>query len=224
MQKIYLSLLLLFIGAFITGCTSENAGIELLDTQISETGQVTDDAPESETVVVSGESAVSSFDGQEAEQVLQSEEKSIFVYVCGAVLSPGVYELKDGSRVTDAVDAAGGFSGDADRTYVNLAALLTDGVKLLIPTVEETAGAEPASGIETFDTGGSADTAEEKLININSATRQELTALPGIGDATADRIVKYREEYGGFKAIEDIMKVSGIKDKLFSRIREYITV
>ena len=162
---------------------------------------------------------------------------TVFVYVCGAVNEPGVYELEPDGRIDDAVKAAGGFSEVADTSYVNLAARLTDGVKLYIPTTEETKDAETSGKLSSYESGialdpGSFSESDNKaisgskpgLININSASKEELKTLSGIGDATADKIIKYREEHGGFSRIEDIMKVSGIKDKLFSKIKDYITV
>ena len=162
---------------------------------------------------------------------------TVFVYVCGAVNEPGVYELFSDGRIDDAVKAAGGFSEVADTSYVNLAARLTDGVKLYIPTTEETKDADAGTSIPSYEGGTCADSgsalegdikalsgSKGSLININSASKEELKTLNGIGDATAEKIIKYREEHGSFSAIEDIMKVSGIKDKLFSKIKDYITV
>ena len=152
---------------------------------------------------------------------------TVVVYVCGAVVNPGVYELSDGSRMGDAVEAAGGFTEDAEETYVNLAARVSDGVKLFIPTVSEVAGEAGTVKIETFEPEGSPDNAKGSstaLVNINTATKAELTTLPGIGEGIAGRIIKYREENGSFARIEDVMKVSGIKDKLFSKIKDHITV
>ena len=128
--------------------------------------------------------------------------------------------------------AAGGFSDEADTTYVNLAAEISDGAKLRIPTLTETEEIKGKGNVlsEEFDsfdkTGLDVDvkSVNYELININSATEEELKTLPGIGDSIAARIVKYRQQNGKFNSIEDIMKISGIKDKLFSKIKEYITV
>ena len=100
-------------------------------------------------------------------------------------------------------------------------------MKLYIPTISETSKELAASGIESYDNFGDKDPGEERgkaLVNINTATKEELKTLPGIGDGIAGKIVKYREEKGAFKSCDDIMKVSGIKEKLFSKIRDYITV
>ena len=98
----------------------------------------------------------------------------------------------------------------------------------MIPTIEETKDASVAQGIDSFDTASdlNGDTGSDPggLININTASKEQLVTLPGIGDGIAGKIIKYREENGSFKSIEDIMKVSGIKDKLFSKIKDHITV
>lgn len=137
---------------------------------------------------------------------------TILVYVCGAVEHPGVYELTDGDRVVDALSQAGGALSDAHLDSLNLAQKLTDGAKIQVFTT-----AEVEQGLMT-------DSGMDGKININTATAKELTKLSGIGDSKAQAIVSYREEHGSFTAIEDIKKVQGIGEGLFSRIAESITV
>ncbi|MGQ9832319.1 MAG: helix-hairpin-helix domain-containing protein [Candidatus Villigracilaceae bacterium] len=146
----------------------------------------------------------------------------LVVQVSGAVLRPGVYALPQGSRVRDAIDAAGGLLADANTEKVNLADLLNDGQKLVIPG---------ASGISSegsefvpVDNELTATQSPDSLIDINYATAEELETLPGIGPTLAMRIVQYRDEHGPFQAIEDIMNVSGIGPSLFGRIKDYIYV
>lgn len=160
---------------------------------------------------------------------------TVMVYVCGAVLCEGVYELPSGSRVVDAIKAAGGFMQDADTEFVNQALVLEDGVKIKIPTVEESLkakGSEPdteaitgsdSAGISGMTSDASA-TSEGSKVNINTASEAELCTIPGIGPGRAKNIIAYREENGKFGTIDDIMKVSGIKDKFFSKIKDHITV
>ena len=141
----------------------------------------------------------------------QTEEKEIgiYVYVCGAVVKPGVYELPEGSRVYEAIRAAGGFTEAASEYTVNQAEILQDEMKVYIPTGEE---------LEAQTKTGSGK------VNINTAMKSELMELPGVGEAKADQIMQYREEHGTFKKIEDIMSIPGIKEGLFEKIKPYITV
>lgn len=156
----------------------------------------------------------------------------IKVHVCGAVVCSGVYELDSGSRVVDGVSQAGGLLPQAAPDYVNLAAFVSDGDKIWIPTVEEaeelledghvvsyitTAEANAESGTKTAS-------GSDAKININTADKELLCSLPGIGSTRADSIISYREQNGNFSSIEDIMKVSGIKDNSFQKIKEYICV
>lgn len=137
----------------------------------------------------------------------------LVVDVAGAVPRPGVYELPSGSRVKDAVEAAGGFLAEADRSTINLAAPLEDGQRLDVPFLP---GAEPV-GAARVDGESSAE-----LININTADAETLSALPGIGPTLAQRIVEYREMYGDFYYIEDIMNVEGIGPDTFENIKDLI--
>ncbi|WP_029674348.1 helix-hairpin-helix domain-containing protein [Butyrivibrio sp. VCB2006] len=162
------------------------------------------------------------------ESPAETEPVTCAVFVCGAVTNPGVYYLDGQCRIVDVVEAAGGFTENADKTYVNLAAQIQDGLKLQIPTIAESVEQESKSQIESFDTVKSSDVSDTDnqngLVNINTASLEQLKTLPGIGDGIAGRIIDYRSENGKFSSIEDIMKVSGIKDKLFSKIKDHITV
>ncbi len=146
----------------------------------------------------------------------QTEGKTIQVFVCGAVRSPGVYELPEDSRVNLAIDAAGGFREDANKNYWNLAAVLKDTDKIYVPTMSEKVEVLPT---ETSSVGVSAFP-----ININKATAEQLMTLPGIGEAKAKAIVAYRNEHGAFQKNKDLMKVTGIGEKMYSQLSEYITV
>ncbi len=139
-----------------------------------------------------------------------AEAEVIYVYVSGAVISPGVYKLPAGSRVVDALDAAGGFGEGADESFVNLAAILEDGEHIDFPLEGE-----------TKDTG---DAGSGKAVNINTADKAKLCTIPGIGEAKADAIISFRENNSRFSSKEDIMKVSGIGQGLYDRISDYICV
>lgn len=160
-----------------------------------------------------------------------SEEAQAAVHVCGAVVRPGVYELPEGSRIIDAVEAAGGFAENASEDTLNLAREIEDGMKIQIPTKEEVmrayeAASESGPGLPQWLEESSRQGREEEpsKININTATANELTELNGIGEARARDIIAYREENGPFQSIEEIKEVSGIKDAVFQKIKEEITV
>ena len=140
----------------------------------------------------------------------------VVVHVAGAVSSPGVYTLPADSRVDDAVRAAGA-TADADLSQLNLAQKLADGQKITVPV----AGATPADGSSAATT---ADSDNGGLININTATQEELESLPSIGEVRAQAIITYREEHGGFRTIDELKEVSGIGDKIFADISPHVTV
>ena len=153
----------------------------------------------------------------------EKQEEKIFVHISGAVISEGVVELEENSRVSDAIEKAGGLKEDANLNEVNLAYKLEDGVKIHIPTNSEqeekekqSVNAESNYDIRTEE--------KETTININKATQTELETLPGIGPSTALKIINYREENGNFKTIEDIKKVSGIGEAKYNNIKSLITV
>lgn len=150
-------------------------------------------------------------ESQEAEDI-QEETSAIWVDVSGAVKNPGVYKLENGARIFQAIEAAGGFSEDADPQWLNQAAEISDGEKIFVYTKEETQTLKE-QGISSEQEKENAEKAEEAKININQASLEELQEIPGIGEARAQAIIAYREETGGFGSIEDIQQVSGIKGK-----------
>ena len=192
------------------------------------------------------------------------QSATCFVHIYGAVVNPGVYELQEGSRIYQAVSAAGGFAEEACRDYVNQARQVSDGMKIWIPTEKEAAklltssgdakggtdglGGSSAgtvnvsgpygdsAGIETVNAqtantdsvGAGADpgagTAGSGLVNINTATVEQLCTLNGIGESRAKTIIAYREAHGNFAKKEDIMKVTGIKESSYAKIKDQITV
>lgn len=158
---------------------------------------------------------------------IAEEPGTIYVHVCGAVMAPGVYEMTAGSRVYEAIQAAGGFTEDAEESYVNQAQELSDGVKLMIPTMEEVQQGSFASGdrqsVLFAQEDGQAHTKDGR-VNINTASEEELCKIPGIGATRAAAIVAYRENHGGFADPEDIMKVNGIKEGTYEKIKDSISV
>jgi competence protein ComEA len=150
--------------------------------------------------------------------------RQIFVHVGGAVHRPGLYQLADGARVYDAVDAAGGATDDADLDALNLAAKVKDGDKILVPARIEP-GADPPAG-QTAASGAAdgAAAAPGGLVNLNSATLDQLDALPGVGPSTAQKIIAYRTEHGGFRTIDELMDVPGIGPAKFEELKDLVTV
>ena len=146
-------------------------------------------------------------------------EQPIVVQIAGAVPRPGVYALAQGSRVQDAISAAGGFLAEADKTGINLARALEDGEQLEVPFAE---GGSPVLGTPLPVVTVSASSSE--LVNINTASLTELDALPGIGPTTAQKIIDYRNQNGPFLAKEDIINVSGIGPGTYERLKDLITV
>lgn len=141
------------------------------------------------------------------------------VYISGEVANPDVYELPSGAILLDAINAAGGFSEEANREIVNLALPLSDGMHVHVPDISEEAALPPASGgiVPSNDSIGTP-------ININTASLEELDRLPGIGPSIAQKIIDYRQENGSFAAIEEVQNVSGIGPAKYEEIKDLITL
>ena len=184
------------------------------------------------------EPSAGSTDRTELSDASSEEAKTLVVHICGAVSAPGVYELPAGSRIIDAVEAGGGFLPEADEACCNLAEEIVDGCQIYIMTksesctdgqTEKKAGIQtsPDSDMQTTDINmrsNSATALENGLVNLNTADVAALMTLPGIGESRAKAIISYREQHGAFAKIEDIMKISGIKQAAFSKIKDKITV
>ena len=160
---------------------------------------------------------------EDRRDVENSEKSGVYVYICGEVINPGVYELSGDSRIYEAVDAAGGFTENAARECVNLASKVSDGMQITIYNREEAASLQ-ADSASVDGNAGKSGTSGSGLVNLNTATKEELMTLKGIGESKAEDIIRYREKSGGFKKIEDIMKISGIKENGFQKIKDSITV
>lgn len=161
----------------------------------------------------------------EEREILQAEEEFLYVYVCGEVNSPGVYTLSKGSRVCDLFEVAGGLTENAATDYWNQARLLVDGEMLYVPTIEEAETRQNRDKEVSLNQPESSDTSDTGgKINLNTASIDQLMQIPGIGEAKAKAILSYREEHGGFSSIEDVMNIEGIKEGVFSKMKEYIVV
>lgn len=210
MKKI--SVIILLSVIFLCGCGGSKTVYE-----ISEASEAISDEPGiSDESSVSDESSSGKSEDDSDEVSREDDIPSvIYVYICGAVKNPGVYQLSEGSRLFQAVDAAGGLLENADERSVNQAQILADGQEIIVY--------EKGEEVPANDTASSEPSGSGK-ININTAGKEDLMELPGIGESRADEIINYRNEHGGFESIEDIMNISGIKEKMFEKIKDYIEV
>ncbi len=200
-----------YVGIRYLGQTSEQIVLEKASEETRDTHEAGNESSEGSPAVRKEEPNASE------EQV----EELLYVHVCGAVVHEGVYTLRPGSRVADGIAAAGGFAETADRSYHNLAARLSDGQKVYVPTTDET------KELPVAERTSSADGAEPETsgkVNLNTAGLEELMTLSGIGEAKAKSILQYREKVGPFQSIEELKKVSGIGDAMFERVKEQIDV
>ena len=144
----------------------------------------------------------------------ETAEKRIYIHICGEVKKPGVYTFDKEPRVIEVVEKAGGFTKKAEESSINLAEIVADGTR-----VEIAAKGKRKTKKTTVSRDGSAN-----QVNINTATKEELMTIGGIGESKATQIISYRETNGPFQKIEDIMNISGIKEGIFSKIKDYMTV
>lgn len=186
---------LLFLLMFLTGCGLSPGGqvIDQIDSEYAEADIVQES------------------DASEAD--LSSDNDIIWVHVCGQVKEPGVYSFPEGSRVFDAVEAAGGFTEAADMNSINLAMSLVDEGKIYI-----------ASREEDTESNNPAESQSDGRINVNTATLDDLMTLPGIGEKRAESILKLREEKGSFQTVEELLEAEGIKEGIFEQIKDFIKV
>ena len=145
---------------------------------------------------------------------------SLYVHVSGAVARPGLYRLEGGARLVDAVAAAGGFAEDADEAGVNLARPVSDGEQVVVPVV----GAAPAAGSGAAGGGAAGGVAGDARVNLNTATVADLDTLPRVGPAIAQRIIDWRTTNGRFSAVDDLLSVPGIGEKMLESLRPLVAV
>lgn len=208
---IKMSYIILLSVILITGCGKENSE-RVTEVELEESSQLPEDRTETREKQT---------DKTEASEEKTPDGGSVFVYVCGAVQAPGVYELSSEARVYEAIASAGGIREDAAGEALNQASVVKDGERIYIPTKEELERGI-ADGLAPEVTGE--DSNNEGKININTAQKDELKTLPGIGDAKADSILSYREANGAFQRTEDLMQVEGIKEGVYNKIKDQITV
>ena len=159
---------------------------------------------------------------------MESINKQIVIYVTGEVNNKGVVVLEEGARVIDAIESCGGETLDADLNKINLAYVLSDGDKLYVPSIKDKEEIEyitSESGNNVIEKGAGGKMSDKNsVVNINTATKEQLTTLNGIGEATAEKIILYRKENGKFNVAEDIKNVPGIGDSKYEAIKDKITV
>lgn len=150
----------------------------------------------------------------------KQEDTTITVYVSGEVNSPGLVELPSDSRIADAIKACGDFTPLADKAKINLAQKLTDGMQIQVSS--KTPVINSNEQVNDTNSNSPNNNSSSNLININTATKEDLDTLPGIGPATAQKIIDYRQEHGNFSSIEDIKNVKGIGEAKFSKMQDKI--
>ncbi len=172
---------------------------------------------------VRGAGDASPDDGDESSDK-SSSAAEVYVDVDGAVVRPGVYRLKDGARVSQAIDAAGGLTAEADVTALNRASKITDGQKIYVSAVGEQQAAAAVGGGESGAAATSGVGSSSGLVNINTASAAELQTLSGIGPSVAQSIIDERTQNGAFTSVDDLMRVSGIGEKKLAKIKDCICV
>lgn len=227
---------ILFLIAGVLYSANRSQDIFLLETR--EAGSLPEEASAGEQGRTSREESVSQAETGLSDTKGQKESSSgssespgetalIRVHVCGAVKKAGVYQLKEGAIVEEALEAAGGVVAGGAADYLNLAGRISDGEKVYVPFLKdlENPYGEPSDPVASSFAQPEGDAgAAGSLVNINTADRTQLMTLPGIGQTRADAILAYRESSGAFQKIEDIMNVSGIKEGAFKKIKDRITV
>lgn len=162
--------------------------------------------------------------GDDESSAKRSSAAEVYVDVDGAVVRPGVYRLKDGARVSQAIDAAGGLMAEADVTGLNRASKITDGQKIYVPTVGEQQAVAADGGADGGAVLASGANDVAGLVNINTASAAELQTLSGIGPSMAQSIIDERTKNGAFASVDDLMRVSGIGEKKLAKIKDCICV
>lgn len=168
-------------------------------------------------------------DDKNKANVENEQEEMIVVHIAGEVKNPGIVKIKEGARIADIIEEAGGLTQNANITNINLAYIIEDGQKITIPSKEEKVEIDQEGYIQTENGEGIINEAQgvsnkNQAVNINKATKEELQTLQGIGESTAEKIITYRKENGNFKQIEDIKNVPGIGDAKYENIKDKISV
>lgn len=230
-QRITACLSACLMGIFLVGCGAENTVyLERTTEEVAGEASSEDDVSAEDEASAKADMSSKDIEGMEQESAKPLEETgSCYVYVCGAVCKPGVYELPVNGRIYEAIELAGGLTEEACLESLNQAEQIVDGQMIRVLTREE--AADQAVNLSLGDTGTESDmtaasdsSEDDGLIDLNTASASELMTLPGIGQSKADSIIAYRESKGGFSSISEIMNIDGIKEGVYNRIKEYIKV
>lgn len=217
MQKVRKWIILLLLCSLTAGCGKESS---LSASWEEQTEQDTALAEQTEKETASGEQTTQETVAGQAQSGESAE--GIYVQILGAVKNPGVYEVPEGSRLFQVLEQAGGFTKNACVKSVNQAEVVTDEQQIYVYTEDEMEQLQSGEGTLPASETGTAS--QEGKVNLNTAGKEQLMTLPGIGEAKANSIIEYREKVGKFSSIEDIMKVEGIKEGVYNKIKEQITV
>ncbi len=217
-KRISVVIMISILLAVIPGCSREKHADTLEEVQQSENSE-SSDSPDK----TNGEE-------DDTEQTADTEsvqkavnEGVIYVFVCGQVASPGVYELPEGSRICQVINAAGGMLDTASEDWVNQAEIAEDGQKIYVPSKEEADMMQDGQQTGQMQDASSAEGTDGK-VHLNSASREELMTLTGIGEKRADAIIRYRESNGGFQSVDELMQVEGIKEGTYNKIKDSIVI
>ena len=223
-----LSVVVLSIGVTFYGNTQLKDGVLIED----------DGETQIQTIEQSSNQIVE--EGLDVENQVESnvdidDKKQVPVYICGAVQTPGVYYVSQDAIINDVVEKCGGFTSDADIISINLASPILANEKIIIPkqgekidkfedSYENRERIETLPGSQLTSQSSKVEPSDNnKLININTATKEQLMTLNGIGETKAEAIIVYRQENGEFKSIDEIMEISGIGEKTFEKLKQFIT-
>ena len=217
----------LCLAAVLAGCAPKRPSVVYQINSSSSASQadgLADSGPEDTADAADGRAVPDSRDAL-PDALETAAESTICVHVCGEVRMPGVYEIPAGSRIWQALQAAGGLTEEADDRALNQAEILSDGDQVIVWSKTETASAQVPGQLPRVS-GGSTAYADGTggRVNLNTAGRESLMTLPGIGEARADAILQYRADHGGFSSAEELMNIDGIGAKSFQKLRELITV
>lgn len=232
-KKIIISVILLIILAvgfiiyILVGNSSDYSALDLENDAVVDSGEDVDNGKENSMQSADNTKDTDGDNDIDDANQITEEVAEIAVHVTGEVKKQGLIYLKEGSRVADAIEKAGGETKNADLSQINLAFVLQDGQKIYVPNKNEKisqyiTGNSGNNGTEENNTSNS--NKEDSKVNINTANQSELDSLPGIGPSIAQKIIDYREENGNFKNIEELQNVKGIGDAKYEEIKDRVTV